>query len=100
MSNLYFDRRADNMSAAEKQAIETLKANGWTAIADVYIQDGIPEKGDGSPTYRFEGRKHLAVFKSAIEPASAPDPEPEDDEDGPETEPKKKRGRPPKVVND
>jgi hypothetical protein len=94
MANFFYDRRAERLTRDEKKAIETLKANGWFAIADVYLQDGIPEQGDGSPTYRFEGRKPIGLFREVLDVIVEPEPETEPEEKKP-----KKRGRPRKDKN-
>jgi hypothetical protein len=65
--NPFYDRRAVGLSVAEVEAIETLEANGWIAVADVYIEDSIPKNGDGSPTHKFGGRHPLGMFKQNIE---------------------------------
>jgi hypothetical protein len=96
MTNLFFNRRAEKLSRAELDAIEVLKANGWTAIADVFIQDGKPELGDGSPTFRFEGRHPIAIFKDKDRFVSDLAVDEVDETAADPGEEPKKRGRPKK----
>lgn len=94
--NLFYQRRAKRLSRAELDAIETLKAAGWLAMSDVYIEDGTPEMGDGSPTYEFcsqdKGRYALAVLIGRDEFAKRVEPSEVEVESKP-----KKRGRPKKL---
>jgi hypothetical protein len=96
MTNLFYDRRADRLSRAELEAIEVLKESGWTAIADVYLQDGKPELGDGSPTYRFEGRQPIAIFKDKDSFVNADTVEEVDEDAANPDQEVKRRGRPKK----
>ena len=65
LENKDYDRRAEQLSRAELEAIQTLKANGWVAMSSVWVEDGRPELGDGSATYRHRGRKPIALIKDA-----------------------------------
>ena len=65
LENKDYARRAELLSRAEFEAIQTLKANGWVAMSSVWVEDGRPELGDGSATYRHRGRKPIALIKDA-----------------------------------
>lgn len=95
-TNLFYDRRAEKLSRAELEAIEVLKENGWVAIADVYLQDGKPELGDGSPTYRYEGRHPIGIFKDKTSFATAETVESVDDTAADPDNETRRRGRPKK----
>lgn len=94
--NEFFKRRAERLSRAEFEALQVLKGHGWTVLTDVEFRDGRPELGDGSPTYRFDGRQPIAILKDrgTFESAEAVEKVGETDADQvPEV---KKRGRPKK----
>lgn len=95
--NQFFKRRADRLSRAEFEAIQVLKTAGWLVITDVEFRDGRPELGDGQPTYRFEGRQPIAIFKTERRFEIDDDTVEQVDETAADPEAKqKKRGRPKK----